>query len=108
MLMCNTLTMQFILKYLDQYNLSDARFFHPVNEDMLDVTPLHYTVDTSGKLFQYYSLHRGGIRQNAVSDSDALDVMVTEYQNNTVCSVINRNNEFQNIFAPPLWRQNGD
>ena len=46
MTLSNALMLNFMIKYFDKWRISDARFFHPINEGMLDVAPDGVKMDT--------------------------------------------------------------
>lgn len=90
MTLSNALMLNFMIKYFNKWRISDARFFHPINEGMLDVSPETVKMDTSGTLFEYFQKHRNGILLSAISDNKDVDCVATKHQNNTVISIINR------------------
>ncbi len=93
MLLSNALSLQFMLKNFVKYHIADARFFHPINEGMIDVKPFTSDFDTSGKLFLLYQKHRQGLLLRAEHEDMEIDVLATEHDGNRVCSVINRSEE---------------
>lgn len=90
MTLSNALMLNFMIKYFNKWRISDARFFHPINEGMLDVSPDAVKMDTSGTLFEYYLKHRNGILLDTISDNKDIDCVATKHQNNTVITLINR------------------
>lgn len=90
MTLSNALMLNFMIKYFEKWRISDARFFHPINEGMLDVSPEAVKMDTSGTLIAYFQKHRNGMLLNTISDNKDIDCVATRHQNNTAVSIINR------------------
>ncbi len=90
MLLSNALFFHFMMKSSPRYPITEARFFHPINEGMIDVHPLYVNLDTSGLLFALLNKHRGGRLLKLSSDSPDWDVAATLHDEKIVCSVVNR------------------
>jgi len=102
MMLADALTEHFYMKSFEQYHITQSRFFHPVNEGMIKVTPRGAALDCVGVMQKYMNLHRGGeFIEPAVNDPD-LDVVATAHGDRTVVSVINRSGQLKKFCVNDL------
>ncbi len=90
MMFADALMMHFLIKSSGTYNITNARFFHPVNEGMIRVTPKKAYLDTVGILFENMNLHRGGLVANVDCDCENADICATVHLDYTALSAVNR------------------
>ena len=91
MMFTDALVFHFYMKSFEKYHIIGSRFFHPVNEGMIRVTPDGSRLDCVGTLMQYMNMHRGGRFVESFVDDQDIDILVTGHENNNkVVSVVNR------------------
>ncbi len=90
MMLAVALMTHFLIKSYDRYHVSDARYFHPVNEGLIRVTPEKAYLDTAGILFRHMNVHRGGLVANVICDDESADVCATVHPDYVAVSAVNR------------------
>ena len=103
MLLADALTLHFFMRSYDRYHITQARFFHPINEGMIRVTPDAARLDCVGILVKYMNLHRGGRFTEVNIDDPDLDAVATTHAGGRlVISVVNRCSETKVLALPEL------
>jgi alpha-L-arabinofuranosidase len=78
-----------------ELGISQAYYFHPINEGAITVTPLDAKLDTAGKVFVLYKVHQGSrLLKTPVQPADAdLDICASASPDGKSVSVtaVNRN-----------------
>jgi hypothetical protein len=92
LLISNALQLHFFARNSEKYHIREARFFMPINEGMITVTPTESLVESSGELFRLMGRHRGGTVVPCSVDSDEADVLCTLHNggNAMYLSAVNR------------------
>jgi hypothetical protein len=91
------------MRSYDRYHITQARFFHPINEGMIRVTPDAARLDCVGILVKYMNLHRGGrFTEINIDDPDLDAVATTHAGGRLVISVVNRSSETKVLAMPEL------
>ena len=104
MLLADALTLHYFMRSYDRYHITQARFFHPVNEGMIRVTPDAARLDCVGILVKYMNLHRGGRFTEVNIDDPDLDAVATTHAGGRlVISVVNRSVEAKTLTLPALF-----
>jgi len=89
-LFSNALYLHFLARNAEKYHIREARFFMPVNEGMITVTPFDSKVESTGEMFCLMAKHKGGRVIECKADTEALDILCTEHEGELYVSVINR------------------
>jgi|GEM_PF-2120306 len=94
MFFSNALQLHLLAKSREKYHIERAQFFLPVNEGMITVHGSRTNIESSGLLFRYMHLHKGGNIINCICDNPDLDILCTEHTDGSYfMSVINRRSE---------------
>ena len=93
LLTSNALQLHFFARNAEKYHIREARFFMPVNEGMITVTPTESRVESSGILFGLLAGHKGGRVVPCSAETEALDLLCTDHGDSLCLSVINRGEE---------------
>lgn len=93
LLISNALQLHFFARNTEKYHLRDARFFMPVNEGMITVTPTASKVESSGELIRLMSEHLNGVVIPCTAEGDQLDILCTKHGDHLFVSVVNRSDE---------------
>lgn len=90
LLTSNALQLHFFCRNAEKYHIREARFFMPVNEGMITVTPTESRVESSGHLFRLLAAHKGGRVIPCSAETEELDLLCTDHGDHLCLSVINR------------------
>ena len=90
LLISNALQLQFFARNSEKYHIREARFFMPVNEGMITVTPAGSRLESSGELFRLMAGHKGGRVIECEADTDAVDFLLTDHGDHFYLSAVNR------------------
>ncbi len=93
LLMSNALQLHFFARNGEKYHIREGRFFMPVNEGMITVTPTESILESSGHLFRLMRGHLGGRIIPCTADTETLDLLCTDHDGKRFLSVINRGDE---------------
>ncbi len=90
LLTSNALQMHFFARNAEKYHIREARFFMPVNEGMITVTPEESKIESSGELFRLLAGHKGGRVIPCTAETEDLDMLCTDHGDRLYISVVNR------------------
>ena len=90
LLISNALQLHFFARNAEKYHLREARFFMPVNEGMITVTPTQSKVESSGELIRLMAGHRNGTVIPCTAETEEQDVLCTRHNGYLYLSVVNR------------------
>jgi hypothetical protein len=93
LLMSNALQLHFFARNGEKYHIREGRFFMPVNEGMITVTPTESILESSGHLFRLMRGHLGGRIVDCAADTETLDLLCTDHGGKRFLSVVNRGEE---------------
>ncbi len=93
LLTSNALQIHFFARNAEKYHIREARFFMPVNEGILTVTPSGSKIESSGELIRLMSHHRNGRVIPCSADNEQVDILCTDHGDHLFVSVINRAEE---------------
>lgn len=98
MLMADALMFHFMVNSGEYYHITDARFFHPVNEGMITVVKGKVEMDLIGSLFVHLNGHKGGkVIEKVCDDAYNPDTLFTFHNDHIYGSLINRSEKTLNF-----------